>query len=475
MSKTIDYFYEISKIPRESGNEAGMAEYLCNFAKERNLFYVKDQYNNVIIKKKNENKPAIILQAHTDMVCEKELNKEFNFETDSIEVYEEEGYLKAKGTTLGADNGIGVAQILNVLDSDINCNVEAIFTATEETTMVGAENINIDSLEATQMINLDGFEENTIIIASAGFFDIILEPKVDFVSKKVNEIYKVSLIGMEGGHSGFDINKNRGNASIELANLLGKIEDIELINFVGGTKFNVIPSSAEAYFYSNITAENLEEILQAFVEEKRGLHKNLSVSFEKLNTYEFNKKELLKSEEKADEDSKIDILENKESKAFLKAVYEFKHGVFCKNSKEEITTSINLGVVDLRNKVFKIGMRSSSKEEETKCLECIEKYSKENNMKFIILGSQPGFETSENSAFVQKIKGAFEKTNPNEKLKINSVHITVEAGFFKEKKQNLEVAIISPKILGAHTVKECVSIESIKKCDMWLKEVLENI
>ena len=116
MSKTIDFFNEISKIPRESGNEENISNYLCKFAEERSLYYEKDRYNNVIIKKKNSNKAPIILQAHMDMVCEKGADKEFDFGNDSIEVIEENGYLRANGTTLGADNGIGVAQILNILD-----------------------------------------------------------------------------------------------------------------------------------------------------------------------------------------------------------------------------------------------------------------------------------------------------------------------------------------------------------------------
>ena len=458
MSKTIEYFYEISKIPRESGNEENIAKYLCEFAKKRNLYFRKDEYNNVIIKKKNCDKAPIILQAHTDMVCEKEVDKEFNFEKDAIEVYEENGYLKAKGTTLGADNGIGVAQILNVLDSDIKCNIEAIFTSSEETTMVGAENINLDDLEANQMINLDGFEENTIVIESASFFDIILEHKYTFEELKESRIYKMSLTGMEGGHSGFDINKNRGNSSIELANLLKQITNIKLVTFTGGTKFNVIPSSAEARFVSNKSEEEIENTINEFVTSRKEVYKDIKVVLEEISIENSNRKGL----------------NNENSLEFLEAICKFKHGVFIKNDRDEATTSINLGVVDLENKVLKIGMRSSKKEEERKCIEYIEKYSLENNLDFKVLGSQPGFETKENSEFVGKIKRAFEKTNKEETLSVKSVHITVEAGFFKEKIKDLEVAIISPKILGAHTAYECVSIESIKKCDEWLREILES-
>ena len=125
---TIAFFREIASIPRESGNEKKISDYLVSFAQKRNLFYKRDEYNNVLIKKKTCEKPPIILQTHMDMVCEKELAKQFDFATDPIELVEKDGYLMANGTTLGADNGIGMAQVLAILDSNILCNIEAVFT-----------------------------------------------------------------------------------------------------------------------------------------------------------------------------------------------------------------------------------------------------------------------------------------------------------------------------------------------------------
>ena len=144
-NKTLYYFREISKIPRESGNEKEIANYVVNFAKLHHLDYIIDEYNNVIIKRYIDNKEPIILQAHLDMVCEKENDKDFDFTKDSIEVIEKDGYLMANGTTLGADNGIGVAQILNLLDEDNGFSIEAVFTVNEETTMEGALNIDLSS------------------------------------------------------------------------------------------------------------------------------------------------------------------------------------------------------------------------------------------------------------------------------------------------------------------------------------------
>lgn len=458
MSKTIDFFYEISKIPRESGNEENISNYLCKFAKDRSLYYAKDRYNNVIIKKKNSDKVPIILQAHMDMVCEKENDKEFDFENDSIEVIEKNGYLRANETTLGADNGIGVAQILNILDDNtIECNIEAVFTVEEETTMIGAENIDVSSLDAKQMINLDGFEENTIIVGSASFFDIVLKWNYNFENIDSNDIniYRVSLHGLLGGHSGTDIDKNRGNSSIILVDLLSKIDDIRLLDFVGGTKFNVIASTAECVFATKMGSNELKSVVDKFIIEEKRIYSDIEVIVQSLS---------MDNGEKG--------LNTRISKAFIESVVSFRHGVFKKNARGEVIASINLGVVDLRNQIMKIGMRSSSKIEEKKCLEYIEKYAENNEFEFDILGSQPGFETDENSELITKLKDAFDRIEQTDKLSIESVHVTVETGFFKEKIDGLDVAIISPKILGAHTVNECVSIESIEKCDKWLKEFL---
>ena len=172
-----------------------IAKYLCEFAELRNLEYEKDEYNNVLIKKNNCNKTPLILQVHTDMVCEKEQNKCFDFEEDSIEVMEKNGYLHANGTTLGADNGIGIAQILTILDSNIETNIEAIFTVSEETSMLGSINFDTSKLNGKMLLNLDGFEENTILIESAGFYDIILKMHNKFKNIQDNNfnVYEINL------------------------------------------------------------------------------------------------------------------------------------------------------------------------------------------------------------------------------------------------------------------------------------------
>ena len=170
----LKYFYEISKIPRMSGKEEKIADYIENFAKERNLKYIRDIYNNIIIfkdsTKSNKSNESIMLQCHLDMVCEKEENSSHDFEKEALDIYIEEDYIRARDTTLGADNGIGIAIILAILSfNKINHpKIEAIFTVQEETTMEGAKQIDVSMLESKKMICLDNMNEEELWIGCAG-------------------------------------------------------------------------------------------------------------------------------------------------------------------------------------------------------------------------------------------------------------------------------------------------------------------
>ena len=442
-SKTINFFKEIANIPRESGNETGMIEYLCNFAKERNLEYWYDDFKNVVIKKNTTDKEILILHAHTDMVCEKEEGMVIDFSNDTIRIESDGKFLKAKGTTLGADNGIGVAQILNVLDSDIPCNIEAVFTAEEETTMRGAYNLDKSRLKGKYLIGLDGFEENTIIVESACFYDIILKKDYKFDFCNIKNSFRISLNGLKGGHSGFDINKNHGNSNILLAQILGKLGDIWLSDFRGGTKFNVIPSSSSCEFMSVLSLEEIQQRCSEF------------------NDININVNEISSIEK---------VISNEDSKAFINMIVNFNNGVICYNTDNNPTTSINLAVINLKTGTIKVGMRSSKKIEEKQCLEDLEKYSNKNNFKFEILAMQPGFESSKNSKLIKTLV----KTCPIDYFSceptLKSVHIAVELGFF----EGLDVAIISPNIQNAHSVNECVEVKSIEATDTWLKNFIKE-
>ena len=450
-NKTIDYFKEISKIPRESGNEKEIANYLVNFAKSRNLDYIIDKYNNVIIKKYIDNKEPIILQGHIDMVCEKESDKVFNFKTDPIEVIEKNGFLMANGTTLGADNGIGVAGILNLLDEDNGFSIEAIFTTDEEVSMSGAENIDLSSLKGKKMINLDGFSSDSILLECASFTDIYLHMDYKYQDEG-NNLYKIVLSGIEGGHSGFNIDKNRGNSNILLAKLLLDIKDIQLASFKGGSKLNVIPTESMSIISTKFDINNY---VNKFVEKEKKNYQNISINVEKID----NQKKLLSKDD---------------SYKFLKSISNFKHGVINYNKRGEVTTSENLGIVNLDDNNLGVGLRSSIEEERLNVLNYLKRYCKNNNYKLDIVGYQPSFKTDENSSLVKDLIKAYQRIN-GKNPKLESIHIGVEVGILKQKIKDLEVVIIAPNILDAHSPKERVEIKSINRCDKWLKEYLEMI
>ena len=448
-NKTIYYFKEISKIPRESGNEKEIANYIVNFAKEHNLPYIIDDYNNVIIKKYIPGKEPVILQAHIDMVCVKEENKVFDFKTDSIEVIEKDGYLMANGTTLGADNGVGVAQMLNLLDTS-NFSIEAIFTTDEEVNMSGVQNIDVSSLKGKILINLDGFEENTVLIGCAGFTDTYMHMNYSF-QEDTGDYYKIILTGFEGGHSGYKIDTNHGNSNILLAKLLMEISDVRVSKFTGGVKLNVIPTYTEAVIKTNL---DINSFIDKFLNENSFKYPGLTIKVESVT-------------------GSNSLLSLEDSKTFLDSVANFKNGVINKNNRSEVTTSENLGIVNLSDNILGIGLRSSIDEERLVMLDYFNDYCNQYNYKLDIWGYQPGFTTSEDSLLVKDLVEAYKEFNGSGPI-VKSIHVGLEVAFFKEYIPGLEAAVISPDIRDAHSPNEKVSIESIKRCDEWLKRYLIN-
>ena len=252
--KVIEYFIEISKIPRRSGEEKKIREYLETFAKARNLQYIKDEYENIIIYKPatagRENEETLAFQAHTDMICEKDIGVQHDFSKDPIVLYKEGDDITANGTTLGADNGIGVAYMLAILDSNISIpNLECIFTVQEETTMIGAIKINENNIKARKIISLDNGKEGKILISSANCNEWIGRVEANKETINAKEVYKLQYANFLGGHSGGNIGDEKRGNPIKLAmESLKEISNIQIIKLVGGSRVNVIPREFEVEF-----------------------------------------------------------------------------------------------------------------------------------------------------------------------------------------------------------------------------------
>ena len=471
INEVLKYFYEISKIPRMSGKEEKIADYIENFAKERNLKYIRDIYNNIIIFKDstkwNKTDEGIMLQCHLDMVCEKEENSNHDFEKEGLEVYIEGDYIKAKDTTLGADNGIGIAIILAILNSNkINHpKIEAIFTVQEETTMEGAKQIDVSMLESKKMICLDNMNEEELWIGCAGAK--IFEYEIEGNQHKIREdniLIKIGINGFRGGHSGKDISKNRGNPIKEMGNLLDKLNtkyNIFLKNIYGGRKVNVIPR--ECYSDVYIRYDDFDRISQEIIEYnkiiKRKLIKdneNIKVSVKKIeqnDNYSFN---------------------SNTTKKVINILKEIKNGVYYKDKYSNPLVSLNIGKIENTKKEIKISfsIRTNRSEIEQKL---------ENELNNIVskYGIQErkselsGYEHEERSMFIDKCKAIYKGyfgVNP----KVIDMHICLEAGFFANKIPKLDFVAIAPNIYDAHSPKERCSISSLKKVYNYIILILEN-
>ena len=273
--KVFEYFEQICAIPHGSYNSDKISDFCVEFAKKHSLKYIKDESNNVIIFKDGtegyENSEPVILQGHTDMVCQKEEGYEIDFETDGISPYIDGDFIKAEGTTLGADNGIAVAMILSILESDNISHppIEAIFTSNEEVGLLGAMALSVDSIKGKKMINIDSEDPGVVTVSCAGGVDCLLS--VPFNTKSVHgKKIVLELDGLKSGHSGVEINSGRVNASMLMGRVLNeasKICPIEIISVNGGDKTNVITG----YCSAEIVVE--EEII--FVAEMNNILLNI--------------------------------------------------------------------------------------------------------------------------------------------------------------------------------------------------------
>ena len=272
------FFNEISKIPRRPGSEGKIADYLVKFATKRNLEYYRDKYNNVIIWKKAskgyEYKEILGLQNHTDMVCEKTVDSTHNFDKDGLQLYVDGDFVKAQNTTLGADNGVGVAYVLAILDDKkiLSPELECIFTVEEETTMNGSRFLDVNKLRSKRIISFDSFYEDIMVVNSASCKEWSSDITIQRESVNDNyKKYKLELKKFPGGHSGLDIDdKKRGNP-IKLAfNLISVFNEIYIDKLKGGSRVSIIPRDMSMEFcINNNEISKIKSLLSKIEEIKR--------------------------------------------------------------------------------------------------------------------------------------------------------------------------------------------------------------
>jgi dipeptidase D len=467
------YFDEILQIPRPSKQEQKIIAYLENFAKEQQLEYKTDDAGNVLIKKKAsmgfENRKGIILQSHSDMVCEKNADFKHDFENDPIPAFIDGDWIKSKGTTLGADDGIGMAAALAVLaDKELKHGpIECLFTSDEETGMTGAIELKPGFLEHSILLNLDSEDEGQLFMGCAGGMDT--EGRFNFEEVPVKQgsyACKIMVSGLKGGHSGDEINKKLGNSIKLLVRLLSQIDkktNIQITEISGGNLRNAIPR--EAYAIISTAQHKKEEIrlcLNTFLADAEREYIRTEPD--------------LKIEMETCEIPLTAIDENTKNNLLL-ALQALHHGVFAMSQTIDalVETSSNLASVKKRAMQIIVGtsQRSSLESAKKHIAETIASTFRLAGAEIIQNGGYPGWEPNPDSEILkiteQSYKSLFGKTP-----EVKAIHAGLECGLFLTKFPQLDMVSFGPSMKGAHSPDERLYIPSVEKFWKLLLHILEN-
>lgn len=477
--KVFHYFAEISKIPRDSKKEKEISDWLVKFAKERKLKVIQDEHYNVIIKKKAtegyEDFSPLILQGHMDMVWEKNKDTEFDFSTQGIELVIDGDFLKANGTTLGADNGIAIAYALAILDSDDikHPALEVVITTDEEDGMSGVANLDFDEFDGKTLINLDTEEYGEVYVSSAG--GTRTETKFIFETKKIGNGYtpiSIEVKGLSGGHSGAEIHKNLGNSIKILSEVLyhlSKRYEMSLIHIDGGGKVNAIPREAVAEIAVKLDGDSIDEFKKLAELAFENILKDFKVS---------DKSPILAIEEIEEKNLGISLGDTLNIINFL---HEVPNGVLemSKHIEGLVETSINIGfisteIVDGNVKIrIKSLARSMANDPLNKLVEEVTDLTRKHDANIKIAASNPSWEYKEDSKIRELIAKSFKEITGNEPV-IKAIHAGLECGVFTQNIKGADVVSIGPNIYGAHTPEERMDIKSVGETWEWLLKILEN-
>lgn len=473
--KVIEFFYDISQIPRGSGNEDKISEYLESFAKDRALFCIKYKNNNILIRKPaspgKEDVPGVILQSHMDMVCEKNNDTDFDFDKEPLNIYIDEDFVKAKGTTLGADNGIGVAMTLAVLDSKeiAHPQVEAIFTVDEERGLTGAMEFGVSEITGKTLINLDSEEDDEILTSCAGGVRINHSFKYKKIKRPKDTVCAdILLTGLQGGHSGMDIAKGRANANRLLGRVLfaaSREMEMNLVEISGGSKDNAIPREASCRItLEKAEKENLELIVKEhqryFAKEFKGPESSIKLDLKHV-------------------DSKCDkVIDDESTNKIISAILLIPNGVISMSNEIENmpVSSANIGVIETKDDevVISIAARSSVASKKEEIISINRALSSQFETHISFHGDYPGWSYAEESPLRDTAQRVYKELF-NQEAKIVAVHAGVECGIFGEKIPGLDMISIGPNIFDVHSPDERLSISSTEKTWKFLTELLEEI
>ncbi|MDR1774233.1 MAG: aminoacyl-histidine dipeptidase [Clostridioides sp.] len=466
-------FELLTQIPRGSGNEEAVSNFLVEFGKKLGLETYQDEVKNVYIKKPAtkgyENKPGVVIQGHMDMVCEKEKNVEFDFEKDPIQLVVKDDMIYANGTTLGADNGIAVAMGMSVLEDDTleHPAVEVFVTVNEESGMDGANGADPAHIEGKYIINIDSEEEGFITVSCAGGKNVLSTLPVTFEDVDSNKkAIEIVVEGLKGGHSGMEIVLQRANASKLLGRILHLLTvEYDLADIEGGTKHNAIPREANATILIDSAnqeelAKQIKSIEDTFKNEFATADPGLKVSII----------EATKTPEK--------VLSSDSKEKILQFILVSPHGVQTVSQEIEglVESSANFAIMKLNENdiTFLSSIRSSIISIREEIAERIFSLSKLVGATVTIESQYPAWEHAKDSKLEKLAYDVWKKTTGKDP-EITAIHAGLECGILLDKLEGFEAISIGPDTFDVHTPNEHVSIKSIENVWNYLVELLKEI
>ncbi len=467
-------FADLNAVPRPSKKEEKVIAFMKNFGEQLGFETLVDEVGNVIIKKPAtagmENRKTIVMQSHLDMVHQKNAGTDFDFDTQGIEMYVDGDWVRAKGTTLGADNGLGVATIMAILESkDIpHPAIEALFTIDEETGMTGAMGLKGGLLKGEILLNLDTEEDDEIDIGCAGGLDVTAERGYNEEEVPENSVgYTIKVSGLNGGHSGMDIHKGLGNANKIMNRLLfDSFENfgLQIAEIDGGSLRNAIPRESVAkVIISEIFDEafvfDMQEVINDIKNEFKTTEPNLSITIDKAALPE-------------------KVMDLGVQEGLIRALYTAHNGVYRMSADMEdlVETSNNIARVIVKDGAVKVGCLTRSSVESAKfdLANALRSAFELIGCEVTLSGSYPGWAPNVNSPILDVLKEVYEKQNGS-KPHVVACHAGLECGILGTNYPDMDMISFGPTIKGAHSPDERASISSAQKYWKFVLEILQNI
>lgn len=469
--RVFHYFEEISSVPRGSGNMKKIAEYCEKFALEHNLKYIRDLSDNVIIFKEAtkgmEGVEPIILQGHLDMVCQKTAETSIDFEKEGIDLYIDGDYIKAKGTTLGADNGIALSMILAVLESDSIAHppIEAVFTVDEEVGMLGAMALDMSLLLAKRMINIDSEDEGVVTVSCAGGSDFSAVYPVERVKKSGTEV-TLKINGLRGGHSGIEINSGRVNGDVLMGRFLdcvGQCVEFDIISINGGDKANAIPNACEAHLCVN---------------DSVGFSEKAKACFETVKSEITHREPDFSIEVSVGDAGEFEVFDESAKNKTINSLICVLNGVVEMSAEIDglVETSLNLGILTTENDkiCFGLSLRSNKKSAHKFLARRLKVFFETLGFKCDESGQYPPWEFNDHS-YLQKLFGDVYEKRCGVRPTVEAIHAGLECGVFSSAIEGMDCISIGPEMRGVHTTEEKLNIPSVGRTFEILTEVLANM